>query len=95
MTFVMRTLPALSLFGNSGLDSKNRKTSVCERNRPEAKPFEGFFNDRCHRLVAHQQLAVRSVTLAAVADRRVKDVVAFLDAGGHLLDDLAAVLLPL
>ncbi|MDB6181705.1 hypothetical protein PAF19_10095 [Paracoccus fistulariae] len=62
---------------------------------PACEPFQHFGDDRGQRLIAHQQLAMLEVAGIAIAHGRVEDVIALLDAGFHLLDDLPAILFAL
>ncbi|KUF12275.1 hypothetical protein AVJ23_00630 [Pseudoponticoccus marisrubri] len=60
-----------------------------------SEAFKGFRDDRCHGLIRHEKLAVAGDALVTVSDRWMENVISVLHAGGHLLDDLTAVLFAL
>nr|WP_237072852.1 hypothetical protein [Pseudaestuariivita rosea] len=62
---------------------------------PRCVTFHDLFDDRSHGLIAHQNLALATAFLIAVANGRGKDAVSVHQAALHAVAGLLAVLLAL
>ncbi|MDW3222405.1 MAG: hypothetical protein R8G34_05870 [Paracoccaceae bacterium] len=57
--------------------------------------FQSLSDNQGDRLVPHKWLSLRAVFFIAIANRRMKDLLAFLNARGYFVDNLTAILFPL
>ncbi|XWN31387.1 MAG: hypothetical protein ROR55_28720 [Devosia sp.] len=85
----MRAFRIVRLVLQEALDLDRAGQASCR------KPFQRFGDDRSHRFIAHQQLAVPGDLLITVADRGLKHPIAIHHPPAHAVLRLLAVLFTL